>query len=187
MGKPESARGGVMTEWGEWIENTTWGRPRGVSDTDWIDVDYGSHKKEGTAGVVAFWHIGSHDSIRRYRLPAGHPIYKKDEAMNENKPSDAALERVREIYGWAPSLEEMRDNPSSWAADLKMAEELDRLGYKPPKDPLMVMAREICAKVAVTLSNGLASDVFLRGALDNEPHVQFALAKLREVKGVKDD
>jgi hypothetical protein len=159
-----------MTEWGKWIEHTTSGRPEGVRPDDWVEIDCDAYKFKGPVGGFG-WHVGAFQSIRRYRLPADHVIYKKDKIM-EKKPSDAALERVREIYGWCASLEAIRNDPSTWGKVLKMAEELDRLGYKPTEDPLLIMAREIF-------------DMCSADDIGEEGKVQYTLAKLHAVKGGK--
>jgi hypothetical protein len=144
-----------MTEWGEWIEHTTPGRPRGIWDTGF------------------------------YRFPADHAIYKKDETM-EKIPSDAAYLKAHWAVHGKTHLTDEQILRRNYGLDVvRVATLLDDIGYKPPEDPLLVMAREICEYFAEEYQStrvGRFSDLHI----DDVRQVEYTLAKLREVKGMGD-
>jgi hypothetical protein len=94
-----------------------------------------------------------------------------------DRPSDAAIiHAYRTLQRGAAANDSFILNHASKGV-IAMATELDRLGYTPPDNPLLIVAREICDNLRY--NNAACSS----GEYDDNRYVQFVLAKLREIKG----
>ena len=53
---------------------------------------------------------------------------------------------------------------------------------KPPVDPDLITAREICAQVAYEIYSSDLARIYREGGYDNTSEIKFALAKLKEAR-----
>lgn len=108
--------------------------------------------------------------------------------MTEELPSDWHIAEAlrRENPDWsakevAANAAHTKQNPSWFSSTIAHARTLAEF-LKEPVDPLLVMAREICAKVPDAQGYDLTADRYRNGKFDNDPEVQFALECLRKAK-----
>jgi hypothetical protein len=107
-----------------------------------------------------------------------------EEPVMTNRPTDVALLKAHQLlYPYTTqTIQDFVTGSNKFTdTEIAVAAELDRLGYTPPVDPLVIAAREICSEFGAPCSGSV--EAFMDGLNDDAWEMQFVVAKLREIKG----
>ena len=106
--------------------------------------------------------------------------------MDKDMPADWAIDKACQLCDCMSCKRDViRKHETHWAegAVMQLARYIEA-HEQPPVDPDLVTAREICAKVARQWHGTSAENRYLKGRDDKDAEVQFALAKLKEARGI---
>ena len=106
--------------------------------------------------------------------------------MDKDMPADWAIERACRLADCRSIKEDIvRKHETHWGegAVIALARYIEA-HEQPPVDPDLVTAREICAKVADELARTTLAVQYRDSTFDESHEVQFALAKLKEARGI---
>lgn len=105
----------------------------------------------------------------------------------ENLPADWAITKALELMGSATTLADVKRFPAGYPNTIRVASYIEQ-HKEPPVDPLLIEAREICAKWRETKGYAHGAAMYREGGYDDYSIMKVALAALRrgiEIAGLK--
>ena len=106
--------------------------------------------------------------------------------MDKDMPADWAIDKACQLCDCMSCKRDViRKHETHWAegAVMQLARYIEA-HEQPPVDPDLVTARGICAKVADELARTTLAVQYRDSTFDESHEVQFALAKLKEARGI---